>query len=149
MPARILVVDDDLDLAETLAEGLAEHGFEAVPCASSVEAVKKLETEPLDALVTDLRMPAIDGMGLLCRSLAIVRDRPVIVMTAYAALETAIEAIRQGAYHYLTKPFAVSELAVFLTRAIDESRLRGEARALRSALRAESSLGGLLGASAA
>jgi two-component system response regulator HydG len=149
MPARVLVVDDDLHLAETLAEGLTERGLEAAACASSVEAIKRLETEPFEALVTDLRMPAVDGMGLLARSRASAPERPVIVMTAYAAVETAIEAIRQGAYHYLTKPFLVDELALFVDRAIGEARLRREARTLRSAMRHESALDHLVGASAA
>jgi two-component system response regulator HydG len=93
-------------------------------------------------------MPAVDGMGLLARSRAAAPERPVIVMTAYAAVETAIEAIRQGAYHYLTKPFLVDELALFVDRAIGEARLRREARTLRSALRHESALDHLVGANA-
>jgi two-component system response regulator HydG len=135
MPARVLVVDDDPDLAETLAEGLGDRGFDAVGCASSVEAARQLETEPFDAVVTDLRMPSIDGMGLLTRSRAAAPERPVLVMTAYGAIETAVEAIRAGAYHYLTKPFAVDELALFVGRAIDDARVRGEARTLRAELR--------------
>jgi len=149
MLPRVLLVDDDLDLAVTLSESLRERGYEAEPCASSEVAAKRLETEPIDALVTDLRMPGIDGMGLLARSRAANRERPVIVMTAYGAVETAIEAIRQGAYHYLTKPFAIGELVLFLGRAMDDRRLRGEARALRTTLRAESALGSLIGTSAA
>src|SRR5580692_3359931 len=149
MPARVLVVDDDLHLAETLAEGLTDRGLDAVACDSSLDAVRRIETEPFEALVTDLRMPTVDGMGLLARPRASAPERPVIVMTAYAAVETAIEAIRQGAYHYLTKPFLVDELALFVDRAIDEARLRREARTLRSALRHESALDQLVGASAA
>jgi two-component system response regulator HydG len=148
MAARVLVVDDDLNLAETLAEGLTDRGLDAIACASSVEAAKRVETEPFEAVVTDLRMPAVDGMGLLARSRAAAPERPVIVMTAYAAVETAIEAIRQGAYHYLTKPFLVDELALFVDRAIGEARLRREARTLRSALRHESALDHLVGANA-
>src|ERR1700722_15041798 len=105
MQPRVLVVDDDIDLAETLAEGLGERGYDAIPCSSSVEAGKRLDAEPFDALVTDLRMPQVDGMTLLARSRAAAPERPVLVMTAYAAVETAIDAIRHGAYHYLTKPF--------------------------------------------
>ncbi len=149
MASRVLVVDDDLHLAETLAEGLTDRGLEAVACASSVDAVRRLESEPFEAVVTDLRMPAVDGLGLLARSRAAAPDRPVIVMTAYAAVETAIEAIRQGAYHYLTKPFMVDELALFVDRALGEARLRREARTLRTALRQESALGHLVGSSAA
>src|ERR1019366_7543924 len=149
MKPRVLVVDDDLDLAETLADGLGERGYDAAACNSSVTAAARLEAEPFDALVTDLRMPTVDGLGLLERSRTVAPERPVLVMTAYAAVETAIEAIRKGAYHYLTKPFSVDELALFLGRAIDEARVRLEARSLRAALRDVGSMGGLVAASAA
>src|ERR1700743_2318849 len=135
MQPRVLVVDDDIDLAETLAEGLGERGFEALGGSSSVEGGQRLDAEPFDALVTDLRMPEVDGMTLLARSRAAAPERPVLVMTAYAAVETAVEAIRQGAYHYLTKPFTLDELALFVGRALENERLRGEARSLRAALR--------------
>ena len=149
MQPRVLVVDDDLALAETLADGLAERGFDGVACASSTEAAKRLEEEPLDALVTDLRMPDIDGIGLLARSKRAAPDRPVIVMTAYGAIESAVEAIRQGAYHYLTKPFKLDELALFLRRALEEVRVRREARNLRETLRERVGFGSLVAASAA
>jgi two-component system response regulator HydG len=149
MQPRVLVVDDDMDLAETLADGLGERGYDAMACSSSAAAAKELETETVDALVTDLRMPVVDGLGLLERSRAGAPERPVLVMTAYAAVETAVDAIRKGAYHYLTKPFSVDELALFLGRALEEVRLRLEARSLRAALREEGSMGSLVAASAA
>ena len=148
MKPRVLVVDDQLDLAETLADGLEGRGFDAAPCASSTEAAKRLEVDAFDAIVTDLRMPQVDGMGLLAISRKIAPERPVIVMTAYGAIETAVDAIRRGAYHYLTKPFAVDELALFLTRSIEDVRLRRETRALRAALRDEHGFGSLVSASA-
>ena len=134
-PPRVLIVDDRLEMAEMLAEGLADHGYELVPVASSREALARLEAEPIDALVTDLRMPEVDGLQLLAASRRLDPSRPVIVMTAYGAIDTAIESIRQGAYHYLTKPFRLEELVIFLRRALDESRVRREATALREALR--------------
>ncbi len=145
---RVLVVDDHLEMAQTLAEGLAEHGYDAASCASSTQAASRLEVETFDALVTDLRMPEVDGMALLSRSRAAAPERPVIVMTAYGAVETAVEAIRQGAYHYLTKPFSLDELALFLGRALDDVRMRREARSLRAALRDEFRLDKLVASSA-
>src|SRR5690242_9145793 len=115
---RILVVDDDVALAETLSEGLSELGYETITIPSSAEAARRLTTEDVDALVTDLRMPGVDGLGLLELSRRAAPERPVIVMTAYSAVDSAIESIRQGAYHYLTKPFKVGELALFLERAL-------------------------------
>jgi two-component system response regulator HydG len=149
MRPRVLVVDDHVEMAETLAEGLLDRGFEAAACGSSVEAAKRLDAEPFDALVTDLRMPEVDGLGLLARSRSTAPERPVIVMTAYGAIETAVGAIRQGAYHYMTKPFTTDELALFLERALDEARLRREARSLRATLSDRVGLGSLVAASPA
>ena len=124
---RVMVVDDHLSMAEMLADGLNEKGFDAVALASSGEAATRLGENSFDALVTDLRMPHIDGLALLKISRVAAPGRPVIVMTAYSALESAIESIRQGASHYLTKPFKLDELVLFLNRALDDSRLRREA----------------------
>jgi two-component system response regulator HydG len=149
MRSRVLVVDDIAEMAETLADGLAENGFEAVACASSAEAARRLASEPFDVLVTDLRMPEVDGMGLLAISRSASPERPVLVMTGYGAIETAVDAIRQGAYHYMTKPFSGAELALFVGRALDEGRLRRETRSLRAALSERPGLGNLVARSAA
>jgi two-component system response regulator HydG len=130
---RVLVVDDQLSMAEMLADGLGERGFDAKPMDSSREAARVLQE--FDVLVTDLRMPEIDGIGLLDVSKQLDAGRPVIVMTAYSAVDTAVESIRRGAYHYLTKPFKVDELALFVERALEEVKLRREAVSLRRALR--------------
>ena len=148
MLGRVLVVDDERSLAETVADGLAERGFDAVPVASGRKAELLLAAEKYDVLVTDLRMPDLDGLTLLARSRSLEPSRPVIVMTAYGAIDTAIEAIRQGAYHYLTKPFKAEELALFVTRALEEVSVRREAANLRRNLRERFSLGRVLGRSA-
>jgi two-component system response regulator HydG len=142
-----LVVDDRLDMAEMVAEGLTDHGFEARAIPTSKEAIAQISLGAHDALVTDLRIPGSDGLELLALSRSVAPESPVIVMTAFSGIDTAIESIRRGAYHYLTKPFKVEELILFLKRALDESALRLEAKALRSAL--HSSLGNVIGDSAA
>ena len=147
--ARILVVDDQMSMAEMIADGLADRGYDAAPIASSRDAAALLEREPIDLLVTDLRMPRMDGLGLLAISRKADPSRPVIVMTAYSAVDTAIESIRQGAYHYVTKPFKVDELVLFVEKALGESKLRREAVALRRALRSQFGLENLVGRSAA
>jgi two-component system response regulator HydG len=126
-------VDDQFPMAETLADGLSERGFDATPMSSSREASRVLED--FDLLVTDLRMSELDGIGLLEKSKELDRGRPVIIMTAYSAVDSAIESIRRGAYHYLTKPFKVDELALFVDRALEEARLRRETVSLRKALK--------------
>jgi two-component system response regulator HydG len=145
--ARVLVVDDDRALVDVLADGLADLGYDATGSTESRDAGALLQKEPFDALVTDLRMPGLDGMRLLDLSRKVAPERPVIVMTAFSAVDTAIESIRQGAYHYLTKPFKVDELALFLGRALDEARLRRETRTLRRALREGSALDNVIGRS--
>jgi len=146
---RILVVDDHRSMAETLADGLVEAGYEAVPKSSGEEALRQLETESFDAVLTDLRMPDMDGLALLASARALDPNRPVIVMTAFSAVDSAIESIRQGAYHYLTKPFKVGELVLFLGKALEDTRLRREAVTLRRALRDRFGLENLLGRSEA
>jgi two-component system, NtrC family, response regulator HydG len=146
---RVLVVDDDLALAETLADGLEERGYHSFPEGSSVAASRRLEQGDVDALVTDLRMPGVDGLELLALSRRLNPSRPVIVATAFSDVASAIECIRQGAYHYLTKPFTVDELALFLRRALEEARLRSEAVLLRRALRDRFALANLVGESPA
>jgi len=146
---RVMIVDDKLEMAETLADGLADHGYDPVPLASSRDAVARLSTQAFDAVVTDLRMPEVDGLEVLVASQRNLPSRPVIVMTAYGAVDTAVESIRRGAYHYLTKPFKLDELVLFLGRAIDEARVRKEAQALRATLRERFSPANVIGRSAA
>ena len=143
--ARVLVVDDHAELAETIADGLSDMGYDAVAVSSSRIAAERLAEPGWDALVTDLRMPEVDGLGLLAVSRRADPARPVIVMTAYSAVDSAIESIRKGAYHYVTKPFKVGELALFLDKALDEAKVRAEAKTLRRALRDRQGTANLLG----
>jgi two-component system response regulator HydG len=140
---RVIVVDDDLGMAETVADGLEHQGFAASAIADPERARHAIHAGDYDALVCDLRIPGTDGLTLLAESRTVSPDAPVIVMTAFSEVDTAIESIRRGAYHYMTKPFQVAELSLFLRRALEESALRREARTLRSAL--GSSLEGLIG----
>jgi len=146
MGARVLVVDDHLEMAEMLVESLLDAGFEAEALASGSSALDRLEAGGIDALVTDLRMNQVSGLDLLAASKRASPQRPVIVMTAYGAIDTAVESIRQGAYHYLTKPFQPDELIIFLKRALEERNLQQEAKLLRRALRGQLA-GGMVGTS--
>jgi two-component system, NtrC family, response regulator HydG len=146
---RVLVVDDELSMAEMLADGLSERGFEGVALGSSTEAARRLGEEHFDALATDLRMPGLDGLELLSVARRVAPDCPVVVMTAYSAIDTAVESIRRGAYHYLTKPFKLDELAIFLERALEETRLRRETVTLKRTLKERFAIGGIVGRSGA
>jgi len=143
-PPRVLVVDDNPEMARMLCDALGDR-YDAVPLSSGREAMDRVGREAFDAVVTDLRMPDADGLQVLAASRRAAPERPVIVMTAFSAIDTAVESIRQGAYHYLTKPFKVDELTIFLGRAMEELRLRREARALRSAMKKRFSRAGVLG----
>ena len=132
---RVVVVDDQLAMAEMIAEGLMDLEFDAVPLSSGADAIARVEAGNVDAIVTDLRMPGVDGFAVLAASRRDDADRPVIVMTAYSAVDSAVDSIRRGAYHYLTKPFKIDELALFLRRALDEATLRREATSLRRTLK--------------
>jgi two-component system response regulator HydG len=130
----VLVIDDQLDMAETVADGLGEFGFRGTAISSPSEALTLIARGEHDAVVTDLRMPSVDGLTILAKSREVVPDLPVIVMTAFSDIDTAVESIRRGAYHYMTKPFKVAELALFLRRALEESALRRETKVLKTAL---------------
>jgi two-component system response regulator HydG len=129
-----LIVDDDRDMCQMLAEGLRRRGFAARWCTSGAEALAALEGEDVDTVVTDLNMAGIGGLELCSRIVAMRPDVPVIVITAFGSLETAIGGIRAGAWDFITKPLELDALALALDRAVQHRRLRAEVRRLRAAV---------------
>ncbi|MDY0000642.1 MAG: sigma-54 dependent transcriptional regulator [Polyangia bacterium] len=128
--ARLLVVDDHREMAAMLAEQFQELGFSADVATSGVDALRQVELRLPDAVITDLRMEQVDGLDVLDAIRRIDPKVPVIVMTAFGAVESAIEAIRRGAYHYLAKPFPFEVLLLYVERALQERQLREEHEAL-------------------
>lgn len=120
MSTRILLVDDDPALSETLALGLRKRGFDVAPLTSAAEAMQALDREDFDVLVTDLNMRGIGGIELCERVVANRPDLPVLVLTAFGNLESAISAIRAGAYDFMNKPVELDVLsgAHWLLRAV-------------------------------
>src|SRR4051812_34847762 len=98
--ARVLVVDDDAAMASMVADGLGDRGWEVTTASEAKRATELVRDKTFDVLVTDLRMPDVDGIALLDLSRRIAPERPVIVMTAFGAVDTAVESLRKGAYHY-------------------------------------------------
>jgi DNA-binding NtrC family response regulator len=145
---RVLIVEDDRSMCETLADELARRDFHVVARTSADEALGAFATEDLDAVVTDVRMPGTDGLSLCERIVAGRPDVPVIVITAFGSLETAIGAIRAGAYDFITKPLDADILAIALDRAIQNRALREEVKRLRRAVADAQSFDELAGASA-
>ena len=114
---HVLVVDDQLEMAEMIADHLSEHGYEATAVSSGSAALQLLRTRCVDVLVTDLRMPGIDGLDLLTASVELDPSRTVILMTGYGTPATALEATVRGAFQYLTKPFRLETLVRILEQA--------------------------------
>jgi len=147
--ARVLVVDDHVEMAELLADRLAEAGYGAEVAQSGEDAVAAVRRAPPDVVVTDLRMEAVDGLDVMAVVHEIDPGIPVLIMTAFGAIESAVDAIKRGAFHYLTKPFALDEALVFVERALAERRLHSENRRLRLAEREKSGFGAMVGRSRA
>lgn len=123
MSERILIVDDDEKMRDGLGEVLEEEGYLTVTAGSGDEALKKLSEMNFDLVITDLIMPGIDGMEVLRR---VKSQRPktrVIMITAYATIDNAVEAMKQGASDYLVKPFDVGDVVVKVKKVLEEARL--------------------------
>jgi two-component system response regulator HydG len=120
---RILVVDDQRNLRLTTAYLLGDLGYTVFQAASGEEALAQLSTQSVDLLLTDLRMEPMDGLTLLKKALEVVPRLQVIMMTAYGSIETAVEAMRLGAYDYVTKPFKEGELSYRVERALEQAKL--------------------------
>jgi DNA-binding NtrC family response regulator len=117
---RVLVVDDQAEMAEMLADDLHDRGYGATAVSSGRDALRILRMERVDVLVTDLRMPGLDGLNLLRSSIRLDPSRPVIMMTAYGTLVTAIEATEGGVFYYLMKPFRIESLIRILEQALQK-----------------------------
>jgi len=114
----VLIVDDSPQMAETLAQYLSAHGFEPITATDSDRAAAIIARTPVAAVVTDLRMSGLDGLDLI-ETVRLHRPGiPVIVMTAFGSVETAVAAIQRGAFHYVTKPFRMASLRTLLEQAL-------------------------------
>ncbi|MDZ7261385.1 MAG: sigma-54 dependent transcriptional regulator [candidate division KSB1 bacterium] len=147
--ARILIVEDDRNTLSGLMEILKEEGYEVVGAESGQKALRLLEREPFDILLTDLRMPDLNGMELYTRSLPLAPDMKTIVMTAYSSVKEAVEAMKKGVYEYLTKPLNLDELFVVLKKAIGESEIQRENIELKGRLRDSYKFENIIGKSSA
>ena len=135
--ARILLIDDDASLREVLAYTLREQGHEVETAADGSAGLVLLERAVPDAVITDLKMPGIDGLEVLRRAHEIDATLPVIVLTAFGSIEDAVAAMRDGAHDYLTKPYNRDELRLTVEKALEKRRLVQENRTLRDRLREE------------
>ena len=146
---RILVVDDEPDMVENLVRILRREGYRCLSATAATKGAELLEAHRPDLLLTDLKMPEIDGMELLRRAHALDSALPVIMITAFSTIESAVTAIREGAFDYLPKNFTADQLRVSVERALRQRRLQVENRNLREQLQTTFRFESLLGRSPA
>jgi DNA-binding NtrC family response regulator len=143
---RIIVADDESAQREILQDILSDEGHEVRAFAAAGEALAALEAEPADLLLTDLRMPGMDGIELLRRARAADPELLIVLMTAFATVDSAVQAMKDGAFDYLQKPFTRDQLVQRVARAAERNALRRENAALRRRLEDEAE-GQILGES--
>lgn len=132
---RILVVDDDEIARDVVSMALSKEGYTVVSANDGLEAIKILDVEDIDLVLTDLKMPKANGMDVLRHAVRNNPDTAVVILTAYGSLDTAIDSIKEGAYDYLTKPFNIQQILLVTSRAFERSSLLRKNKELRNQLR--------------
>ena len=132
MEKKILVVDDDLLLRDFLSETLNRSGYQVNLASTGEEALENIRKEDYDIILSDVRMPNMDGMELLKTTRNFLPDAKVVMMTAYGTVQNAVEAMKLGAYDYVMKPFSIDEIELVLKRALEHKQLLLENKLLRS-----------------
>ena len=128
---RLLIVDDEEIVRASLSGWFEEDGYEVAACSSAREALRAMQEGRFDACLTDIKMPGMDGIELQRKLAEIAPDTAVIVMTAYASVDTAVAALKAGAFDYITKPFDPEDLARLVAKAVDFKKLARENRRLK------------------
>jgi two-component system nitrogen regulation response regulator NtrX len=131
-PCSVLVVDDETDVRDLLVDYFREAGHEVSSAADGTQAVAEITTHPTkyDLIISDLQLPGIDGLGVLKAAKAANPDISVIIVTGYASVDSAVRAVRMGAYDYLTKPFTLGQIEVIVRRAAERQALEAANRQL-------------------
>ncbi len=133
-PEKILVVDDEANARTALAEILKDEGYAVETAADGFKALPKLRDFSPDVVLTDLKMPGMDGLELIGKVREFDAGNGVVIMTAFGAVDTAVQAMQKGAADYLTKPLNANELLIVLQRTLERCTLKREARALHERL---------------
>src|SRR5438094_6794254 len=143
--AKILVVDDEPSILKLLKEALTQWGYQVGCVGTGTEALEAIRTELYDAAITDIRMPEMSGLDLLREIKRHDESIEVIVMTGYPTIASAVEALKEGAYDYLSKPLILDELRHLMARVTERRFLKGEVQSLRARLGEELSVNELVG----
>ncbi|MCX7014372.1 MAG: sigma-54 dependent transcriptional regulator [Candidatus Sumerlaeota bacterium] len=145
MNGTLLLVDDNRESLGSLELAFARSDYRVLAAPNGQQAKALLDEEPVDVLITDLKMPGIDGMELLTYALSLPAPPQVILLTAFGTVESAVEALRQGAFHYLTKPVNLKELRAQVEKAMDHHRLFRENERLKAELNERFGFEGVVG----
>jgi len=140
----VLIVDDEENLRHMLRVMLRKHGYEVAEAADGEAALALAAAEPFDFILSDVRMPTLDGLGLLRKAQAAGIGGTFIMMSAYGTIDTAIECMKEGAYDYVSKPFKSDEVLLVLKKAEERERLKEENRQLRAAVTREFAFGSIV-----
>ncbi len=132
--ARILIVDDEFSVRDSLQNWFRKDGYQVTAAENAVEALQVMQDDNFDVVLLDIKMPGMDGMELQERIQRIDPQVAVIMITAFASVDTAVRALKQGAFDYVTKPIDPDELSHLVTRAIEQRRLRDENVQLRGTI---------------
>jgi two-component system response regulator AtoC len=146
-PSRVMVVDDDAETLALMHEIVAKEGFEVETAEDGETALRRLEQWQPELVITDIHMPGMDGLALLAAVREKEPDIPVVLLTAYGSLKTAVDAIKAGAFDYLSKPFVVEDIRLVVRRALEHTKLVRENRSLRGQLRDRYRFDNLVGSS--
>src|SRR5438132_1260610 len=144
-PAKILVVDDESAILRLLREALTQWGYQVTSASSAAEALQALRGDMFDAVITDIRMPDMNGLELLKEIKRHDESVEVVVMTGYPTIASAVEALKVGAFDYLSKPLLLDELRHLMARMTERRFLRGEVHSLRARLGEELTVNELVG----
>ena len=147
-PPKVLAIDDELVVCESIRRVLSDEGYEVTTTTSSREGIELLRKERFDLLMLDILMPEVTGIGVLRIARDIAPDTEVLIITGYATIETAVEAIKLGAFDYLEKPVSPPQLLVSTARALERRHLLDLTQRLRSELDTRYSIGNVLCSSA-
>ena len=137
---EVLVVDDERDTCDLLEMALSRQGMQVTTCTTAADALEKVASRDFDVVLSDLTMPDVSGLELCERIIALRPDVPVVLITGHGSLETAMGAIRAGAYDFVTKPIESKTLGVVVSRAVQHRRLRDQIKQLRAANDANASI---------
>jgi DNA-binding NtrC family response regulator len=132
MKDRILVIDDQALMRDSLCETLSRAGYEVAAAGSGGEGIERFEADSFAAVITDLKMPDTSGISVVSRVHSLVPETPVIVITGHGSIETAVDAMRKGAFDYITKPFKADQIEVIVEKAVKHWRLVMENESLRA-----------------